>query len=71
MLRRFGELETSVATRLFDRLPSGYALTESGSAFAEKLAGVADQIESAHRHVLGMDEAVSDLVRANMAKPLA
>jgi DNA-binding transcriptional LysR family regulator len=63
VLRRVGALEASVATRLFDRLPSGYALTESGSAFAEKLAGVADQIEGAHRHVLGLDEAVSGLIR--------
>jgi DNA-binding transcriptional LysR family regulator len=63
VLRRVGALEASVATRLFDRLPSGYALTESGSAFAEKLAGVADQIEGAQRHVLGLDEAVSGLIR--------
>lgn len=63
VLRRVGALEASLATRLFDRLPSGYALTSSGSAFAEKLAGVADQIEGAHRHVLGLDESVSGLIR--------
>ena len=63
VLRRVGALETCLSTRLFDRLPSGYALTAPGNLFAEKLAGVADQIEAAHRHVLGLDEAVGGLIR--------
>jgi DNA-binding transcriptional LysR family regulator len=63
VLRRVGALESCLSTRLFDRLPSGYALTAPGAAFSEKLAGVSEQVEAAHRHVLGLDEAVSGLVR--------
>jgi len=63
VLRRVGALEAALSTRLFDRLASGYALTDSGSAFAEKLAGLPEQVEAAHRHVLGLDETVSGVVR--------
>ena len=63
VLRRLASLEQALAVRLFDRLASGYALTAAGNELAGKLAGVADQIESAQRHLLGLDEQMRGVIR--------
>jgi DNA-binding transcriptional LysR family regulator len=63
VLRRIGSLEDALAVRLFDRLPSGYALTATGNELAERLAGVAEQVEAAHRRVLGLDDEIKGIVR--------
>ncbi len=63
VLRRVGSLEGALATRLFDRLPSGYALTSSGGEIAERLAGITEQIDAAHRHVMGLDVAIKGIIR--------
>ena len=63
VLRRIGSLEDTLATRLFDRLPSGYALTSSGNDFADRLAGMVEQMEAAHRHLMGLDVEVKGIIR--------
>jgi len=63
VLRRIGNLESTLSTRLFDRLPGGYALTAPGHEFAERLAGVAEQVEDAHRHISSRDVEVRGTLR--------
>jgi DNA-binding transcriptional LysR family regulator len=63
VLRRLASLESTLGQRLFDRLPSGYALTEHGSALAAHLAGVAEQIETAERRLAGGDLAIRGVIR--------
>ena len=63
VLRRIGSLEHSLATRLFDRLPGGYQLTAPGHEFAERLAGLNEQIDDAHRHLSSRDVEVRGTIR--------
>jgi molybdenum-dependent DNA-binding transcriptional regulator ModE len=63
VLRRIAQLEKQLGSRLFDRLPSGYALTAGGNALAEHLKGLADQVESAHRRLSGRDPAIEGSIR--------
>jgi DNA-binding transcriptional LysR family regulator len=63
VLRRIGSLETTLGVRLFDRLPSGYALTAPGNALAGRLAGMAEQVDSAQRQLMGLDEAIEGVIR--------
>jgi DNA-binding transcriptional LysR family regulator len=63
VLRRLGSLEHALAVRLFDRLPGGYALTATGNELAERLSGVAEQIDGAHRRVRGLDDEIQGVVR--------
>lgn len=63
VLRRIGSLEHALGVRLFDRLPSGYALTASGNEFGEQLAGVADRMEAAQRRLMGVDEEIKGTIR--------
>lgn len=63
VLRRVGSLEETLSARLFDRLPSGYALTSSGSEIAERLAGITEQIDAAHRQLMGVDVEIKGIIR--------
>ena len=55
VLRHLGALEAALATRLFDRLPTGYVLTPHGQVLARDLAGLADTVEAATRQLAGVD----------------
>ena len=70
VLRRLGSLEDTVSTRLFDRMPAGYSLTASGHEFAERLAGVAEQIESARDHISSRDVQVRGTIRLTAPESL-
>lgn len=59
VLRRLAGLEQSLGARLFDRARSGYQLTGEGQELRERLAGLPEQIASAHRVVGGRDLALS------------
>ena len=71
VLRRVGQLERRLGSRLFDRLPSGYRMTEA----AEEVFGLAEEIEaSSHRwesRVVGRDQRVGGALRATMAPMVA
>jgi DNA-binding transcriptional LysR family regulator len=61
--RRLSALETRLGVRLFERLPTGYALTPGG----EEILGKAEKMEDAaiemNRKVLGRDQRLSGTVR--------
>lgn len=63
VLRRIAALEAGLGVRLFDRLRGGYAPTAAGNELAERLAGVAEQIDSAQRRLLGHDEQIRGAIR--------
>src|SRR5438105_15852240 len=63
VLRRIGSLEDTLAARLFDRLPGGYALTSAGNDIAERLAGLGEQIDAAQRQLMGQDVEVKGVIR--------
>jgi DNA-binding transcriptional LysR family regulator len=70
VLRRLSSLERTLAVRLFDRLPRGYALTEQGQELAANVAGVTEQIEAAQRRVTGGDKSLSGTIRLTAPDPL-
>lgn len=63
VLRRIAALEQQLGSRLFDRLPGGYALTSAGNQLAEHLEGLTDVLEGAERQVRGLDTALRGAVR--------
>ncbi|WP_240531279.1 LysR family transcriptional regulator [Variovorax boronicumulans] len=63
VLRRLGALEARMAVRLFDRLPTGYAMTLTGEALRERLQGVGEQIDAAQRHLMGLDLRLTGVIR--------
>lgn len=63
VLRRLGALEARMAVRLFDRLPTGYAMTLAGEALRERLQGVGEQIDAAQRHLMGLDLRLTGVIR--------
>lgn len=63
VLRRIDHLERTLAVRLFDRLPRGYALTTHGHELAAGIAGIPDQLDAAQRRVTGADLSLSGTIR--------
>ena len=63
VLRRISSLESALDLRLFDRLPSGYALTAHGHELANGLAGITEQIEATQRRLTGGDLAIQGVIR--------
>jgi len=71
VLRRVSQLEERLGARMFDRLPSGYRLTDAGEEvldFAEQMASASNQLET---RVLGRDQSVRGLLRVTMTPMLA
>lgn len=71
VLRRIAQLEESLGSQMFERLPSGYRLTEAG----EEVLQLADQMEASslqlETRVFGRDQSVRGLLRVTLAPPLA
>jgi DNA-binding transcriptional LysR family regulator len=63
VLRRIASLEQALGVRLFDRLPSGYALTGAGHELVDSLDGVAERIASSTRRLAGGDLQIRGTVR--------
>ena len=53
--RRITSLETQLGSRLFDRTPEGYVLTQVGENLYPHALAVETQMQSAEREVFGMD----------------
>ncbi|GAB2664740.1 LysR family transcriptional regulator [Arenimonas aestuarii] len=70
VLRRLGSLERSLAVRLFDRLPTGYALTSHGQALAADVAQLAEQVDAAERRVTGANLQLSGTLRLTAPEAL-
>jgi DNA-binding transcriptional LysR family regulator len=71
VLRRVAQLEEHLGVQMFEKLPSGYRLTEAG----EEVVEFADQMEASSHlletRVLGRDQGVRGLLRVALAPPLA
>ena len=71
VLRRIAQLEARLGARLFEKLPSGYRLTDIG----EDVQELAEQIETSTKQletrVFGRDQGASGLLRVTMAPTLA
>lgn len=53
--RRIAGLEEQLGSRLFDRMPSGYAMTQVGENLMPHALGVEERVNAADREVFGMD----------------
>ena len=71
VLRRIAQLEERLGTRMFEKLPSGYRLTEAGEEileFADQMEASSNQLET---RVFGRDQSVRGLLRVTLAPTLA
>ncbi|MBB1498121.1 LysR family transcriptional regulator [Paracoccus sp. MC1862] len=71
VFRRIGAFEEALGVRLFDRLPSGYALTAAGEAMQESALRVEEEIAALDRRVTGQDLRLSGIVRITTVDMLA
>lgn len=70
VLRRLARLEEVLGTLLFERHPTGYAMTAAGEALAHRLAGVGEQIDAAQRQLSGLDSQLSGPLRVTTTDTL-
>ncbi|MCY1209811.1 putative choline sulfate-utilization transcription factor [compost metagenome] len=70
VLRRLARLEQVLGTLLFERHPTGYALTAAGEALAQRLAGVGEQIDAAQRQLSGLDSQLGGPLRVTTTDTL-
>ena len=71
VLRCVAQLEERLAAHMFERLPSGYCLTDAGGEvleFAVQMEASSNQLET---RVFGRDQGVRGLLRVTLAPTLA
>jgi DNA-binding transcriptional LysR family regulator len=71
VLRRIAQLEERLGAQMFEKLPSGYRLTNAGEEvlqFAEQMEASSNRLET---RVFGRDQGVSGLLRVTLAPTLA
>jgi DNA-binding transcriptional LysR family regulator len=71
VLRRISQLEERLGAQMFEKLPSGYRLTEAGEEildFAEQMEISSNRLET---RVLARDQSVRGLLRVTLAPTLA
>jgi DNA-binding transcriptional LysR family regulator len=71
VLRRIAQLETHLGAQMFEKLPSGYRLTEAGAEvleLAKKMEASSNQLET---RVLGRDQSVRGHLRVTLTPILA
>lgn len=71
VLRHVEQLEKGLGARIFDRLPSGYRITEAGAEvleLAEQMEMSSNQLQS---RIAGRDQRISGLLRVTMAPTIA
>jgi DNA-binding transcriptional LysR family regulator len=71
VLRRIARLEERLGARMFEKLPSGYRLTEAG----EEVVELAEQMEASSNRletrIFGRDQSIRGLLRVTLAPTLA
>src|SRR6202041_4152852 len=70
VLRRIAQLEERLGTQMFEKLPSGYRLTEAGEEVLElgnQMEASSNQLET---RVFGRDQNVRGLLRVTLAPTL-
>ena len=70
VLRRVNGLEAKLEVRLFERLKSGYVLTESGKEIFSKLENIEDDFLSLERMVAGQDIRYEGTIRISTTDTL-
>jgi DNA-binding transcriptional LysR family regulator len=71
VLRRIAQLEQRLGAHMFEKLPSGYRLTDAGEEvleFAHQMEASLNQLET---RVLGRDQSVRGVLRVTLAPTLA
>jgi DNA-binding transcriptional LysR family regulator len=71
VLRRVAQLEERLGAHMFEKLPSGYRLTDAGEEvleFADQMDASSNRLET---RVLGRDQGVRGLLRVTLAPMLA
>lgn len=71
VLRRVAQLEDRLGTQMFERLPSGYRLTEAGAEVLELARQMETSSLQLETRVLGRDQSVRGLLRVTLSPPLA
>ena len=64
--RRLDELERALGSRLFDRTPEGYRMTQSGENLLPTAEHVEELLFSAERQVSGVDQELQGLIRLTL-----
>ncbi len=70
VFRRLGSIEKKLRTRLFDRLPTGYAMTEAGEAVVEVAKRVETDILTLERRISGEDLRLGGVLRVTTTDTL-
>ncbi len=71
VLRRIGQLEKRLGANMFEKLPSGYRLTDAGEGvleFAVEMEASSNQLET---RVFGRDQGLRGLLRVTLAPTIA
>lgn len=71
VLRRVGKFEKDLGVRLFDRLPTGYALTAAGEEAAEAARRMQDTFDAVERRLSGRDRTLTGTIRVTTTDTLA
>ncbi len=69
--RRIEALESSQNVRLFDRLPSGYALAIAGEELLQAVTRIEDEINGIELHILGQDAQLRGDIRVTLPDAMA
>ena len=70
VFRRLNTLEKNLGVRLFERLPSGYVMTEAGEDFCKAAERIEADLIALNRRISGQDLRPSGTVRVTMADAL-
>ncbi|MCH9671508.1 MAG: LysR family transcriptional regulator, partial [Gammaproteobacteria bacterium] len=68
--RRIDGLEGKLGLRLFDRIPSGFQISEVGTKILDRTANIHDEFVALHRQVSSEDSAIGGRVRIATAEGL-
>lgn len=63
VFRRIGAIEKKLGVRLFERLASGYLMTEAGEAMLESGEHIENEVQGLSRKLLGRDLHLSGVIR--------
>lgn len=69
--RRIDVMEVKLATKLFERLPTGYVLTPVGEDMVSVAEQVEEELDGLERRVAGHDNRLSGRIRVTMVDALA
>ena len=71
VFRRINSLESKLGVRLFDRLPEGYQLTETGQTALEYAYQAENSLISFERHIAGQDYRLTGEIRVSAPYSIA